>query len=264
MTGQTPAKAELADRLLAARAAGDHCPEWLNGAIDLHQALDLQLAVLDQNLAAGKEVGGWKVGLTSAASRAKLGADERPFGFVLAERTLETGQQLAASDVRNLSIETEMCFTVGREITDETITPDRVLDHITSVSAGFELNEQRATTARPDFCAMVTDCLTNWGIVAGTGVSPASADELSATTITMERNGEEVFSGRSSDHCDDHTISLCRLVEQLALHGQTLKAGQKVITGAFARFPAEAGQQWQAIYSGPAFPEPAMVDITIT
>ncbi len=260
---------ELAERLLAARAAGDFAPPWLNGAIDLDQALRLQLAVLGEREAAGHTVGGWKVGLTSEASRRKLGADERPFGFVLAERTLGSGETLAAADVNRLSIETEMCFTVGQEITDPAITPDRILDHIEAVSAGFELNEARPGTARPDFHAMVTDCLTNWGIVGGPGVPPpagdpaAAAADLSATTITMERNGEELFSGLSSDHCDDHTVSLCRLVEQLGRHGKTLQPGQRVITGAFARFPAAPGDHWSATYRGPAFPNPETVEITI-
>ena len=66
----------------------------------------------------------------------------------------------------------------------------------------------------------------------------------------MERNGEQVFTGVSSDYVDDHTISLCCLVDQLGRHGQILRAGQKVITGAFARFPAVPGDHWQANFTG--------------
>jgi len=241
---------DIADRLLAARAAGDHSPDFLPGVLDLPQALDLQLAVLQQHLDAGKTVGGWKVGLTSAASRTRLGADERPFGFVLAERTLASGATVDSTAISSLSVETEMCFTVGTDIGNTDITPDEIFHYVTGVSAGFELNEARAGSVRPDFFAMVTDCLTNWGIVAGHAVVPSSAEELSDTTITMERNGEQVFRGVSRDHVDDHAISLCRLVEQLARHGQMLRAGQKVITGAFARFPAEAGDHWRATYDG--------------
>ena len=250
---------DLAPRLLAARADGDHCPEWLVGSLDLPQALDLQLAVLDGKLANGETVGGWKVGLTSEASRQKLGADERPFGFVLASRTLDSGAAVNSADIRNMSIETEMCFTVGSDVTDPAITPDRILDHMSEVSAGFELNEARSGSARPDFCAMVTDCLTNWGIVGGPGVAPPSAATLSDTVITMECDDNEMFRGISQDHVDDHTVSLCRLAEQLGRHGQRLKAGQRIITGAFARFPAEPGQHWRATYEGLG-----SVEITIT
>jgi len=249
---------KLAAKLLGARADGDHCPEWLVGSLDLPQALDLQLGVLDAKLAEGETIGGWKVGLTSEASRQKLGADERPFGFVLASRTLESGATVDSANIRNLSVETEMCFTVGSDVTDPAITPDRILDHMSAVAAGFELNEARTGSVRPDFFAMVTDCLTNWGIVGGPGVAPPSAASLSDTMITMECDGVEMFRGHSRDHVDDHTISLCRLAEQLGRHGQMLKAGQKVITGAFARFPAEPGQHWRASYAGLG-----TVDITI-
>lgn len=242
--------ADFAVRLLAARADGDYSPDFLVGALDLPQALDLQLAVLQQHLDAGAAVGGWKVGLTSEASRQRLGADERPFGFVLADRTFASGATIDSSSIRNLSVETEMCFTIGTDIGNTDITPDEIFRYVTGVSAGFELNEARPGSVRPDFFAMVTDCLTNWGIVAGDAVTPPLAEQLSATAITMERNGDQVFNGVSSDFVDDHAISLCRLVEQLARHGQMLRAGQKVITGAFARFPAEPGDHWRAVYDG--------------
>lgn len=241
---------DLTQRLLDARAEGDYSPDFLAGAIDLPQALDLQLAVLQQHLDAGRTVGGWKVGLTSEASRTRLGADERPFGFVLADHTLASGATVDSSTIRNLSVETEMCFTVGTDIGNTDVTPDDIFRYVTGVAAGFELNEARPGSVQPDFHAMVTDCLTNWGIVAGTAVTPASAAELSATEITMERNGVVVFNGVSSDFVDDHAVSLCRLVEQLARHGVMLRTGQKIITGAFARFPIEPGDHWRASYAG--------------
>jgi len=240
---------DFAARLLAAREQGDFSPAFLAGELDLAKALDLQLAVLQNQLASGRRVGGWKVGLTSEASRIKLGADERPFGFVLADRVFETGASIDSSVVQSLSIEAEMCFTVGADIDDPSIAPNEILDHMSGVSAGFELNEARPGSVRPDFFAMVADCLTNWGIAAGPAGPPPAAHELSATTITMARNGEQVFSGVSKDFVDDHTISLCRLVEQLARHGQGLIAGQKVITGAFARFLTEPGDQWSATFA---------------
>jgi len=240
--------ADLTSRLLQAREQGDYSPDFLVDALDLPQALDLQLAVLQHHLDAGRSVGGWKVGLTSEASRQRLGADERPFGFVLADRILDSGATVDSAQIRSLSVETEMCFIVGDTAPDTSVSPDQILNFMSGVSAGFELNEARPGSVRPDFFAMVTDCLTNWGIVAGDPVVPASAAALSATTITMDRNGEQVFAGISQDFVDDHTISLCRLVEQLARHGQALAPGQKIITGAFARFPTEPGDHWRATY----------------
>ena len=177
---------DLAARLLAARADGDHFPEWLVGSIDLDQALALQLAVLDDRRAHGAELGGWKVGLTSEASRQMLGSDTRPFGFVLANRVLASHDTIDGSAISGLRIEVEMCFTIGTDVDDATIGPDRILDHVESVHAGFELNETRAGSTRPDFFAMVTDSLTNWGIVvAPPATKKRSAAQLSSTEITM-------------------------------------------------------------------------------
>jgi 2-keto-4-pentenoate hydratase len=39
-------------------------------------------------------------------------------------------------------------------------------------------------------------------------------------------------------------------VSGLAAHGRALEPGHKVITGAFARFDAAAGQRWRAVYDG--------------
>lgn len=128
--------------------------------------------MLDDLLERGATIGGWKVGLTSESSRQKLGADERPFGFVLADKVLASGESVAAASIRDPSIEAEMCFTMGADIADPDIGPDRILDFVAEVSAGLELNEARPGSARPDFPVLVTDCLTNWGIVHGTGIAP--------------------------------------------------------------------------------------------
>ncbi|MEM7091437.1 MAG: fumarylacetoacetate hydrolase family protein [Actinomycetota bacterium] len=245
-----PLDPELAERLQRSRAEGDHFPEWMAGTIDLDTALQLQLSVLESERSHGTRVGGWKVGLTSEASRQALGADERPFGFIRANRTLESPATVDYQAVRGLSIETEMCFTIARDIGDPEITPDRILNHVLGVSAGFELNEARTGSAPPDFFSQVTDCLTNWGIVHGPPASFTDAGALSDCTISMRRNGETVFEGVSRDFVDDHAVSLCRLVAQLARHGEVLRSGQRVITGAFARFPTDPGDRWIADFSG--------------
>ena len=232
------ATGEVLERLWRARQDGDYAPAWLVGQLDLKEALDLQLGLLARAEADGERQSGWKVGLTSERARQAVGVDERPFGYLLASRTLPSGATIDAA-LHHPSIEIEMCFTIGAGG-----QPERV-------AAGFEINERRPGSARPDFGVMVTDCLTNWGIVEGSGVSPVpNASDLSGTVIRLERNGDEVFADRSDAHVDDHMVSLARLADQLDRHGRTLEPGQKVITGAFARFDTGAGDDWRAVYEG--------------
>jgi 2-keto-4-pentenoate hydratase len=237
-------------RLEEARKGGDYCPAWLVGALTLDEALAVQLGLLARRLAEGEKLAGWKVGLTSPRARKALGADVRPFGYLLASRVFPSGASVPAAGIRALSIEPELCFTVGSRLAGSEVTREQVLASVARVAAGFELNERRAGAARPDLPAMVTDCLTQWGIVEGGGVALRDAGDLGRVRCTLRRDGEKAYEGVSRDELDDHVESLRRLVAELAAHGRALEPGHKVITGAFARFDAGPGQHWRAVYEG--------------
>jgi 2-keto-4-pentenoate hydratase len=241
--------AALTQRLWDAREKGDSCPPWLNGALTLKQALDVQLGLLGREIERGEALGGWKVGLTSERARKALGVDARPFGRVLASRIFASRARVRAAEIAHPSIEPELCFTIGRRLAGASPSREEVAAAIAQVSAGFELNERRAVSARPDFPALVTDCLTHWGIVVGSGVPLASLD-LGGVRCELFRDGERVYAGVSREELDDHLDSLCRLAAGLAAHGRVLEPGQRVITGAFARESTAAGQRWRAIYQG--------------
>ena len=240
--------AEQVERLWESRQQGDCAPAWLNGALDLDQALDVQLGLLDREVARGGGLAGWKVGLTSERARSALGVDQRPFGYVL--RHLRSGARVPTGDIAHPSIEPEFCFTIGQRIAGGQPSRDEIAASVARVAAGFEINERRPGAVRPDFCAMVTDCLTQWAIVEGEGVPLDGAPPLGDVRCTLFRDGEEVYTGLSRDELDEHLGSLARLAAVLAAHGRALEPGQKVITGAFARFEAKAGQQWRADYQG--------------
>lgn len=245
-----PELASLVARLSDARRKGDFFPAWLNGALALDEALAVQLGLLERRIADGEALAGWKVGLTSERARRALGVDARPFGHLLASRVFASGAVLRADGIARPSIEPELCFTVGRRIAGAAVTREQILDSLERASAGFEINERRAGSARPDFCALVTDCLMQWGVAVGQGTSPRDVADLDALRCRLTRDGDEVYAGVSRDELDPHLESLRRLAAGLAAHGRGLEPGQKVITGAFARFDARAGEAWRAVYEG--------------
>ncbi len=242
--------ASVTERLWDARQQGDFSPAWLNGALTLDQALAVQLGLLERKLAGGEVLAGWKIGLTSERARKALGVDERPFGHLLASHVFRSGASVQSAEIRHASIEPELCFTIGRRLASPSATHAEIRAGVARVSAGFELNERRAGSARPDFPAFVTDCLTQWGIVEGSGAALRPELELGSVRCRLLRDGQQVYEGASKDELDDHIESLRRLVVALAGQGRALEPGQRVITGAFARFDAAAGQHWRAAYSG--------------
>ena len=224
-------------------------PGWLAG-LSLDDALDVQLGLLDRKVAAGGRLAGWKVGLTSNRARQALGVDARPFGHVLGSHLFESGAKVPAASIAKPSIEPEMCFEIGRRMAGPNLSRDDIRAGLARACAGFELNERRVGSARPDFGAFVTDDLTQWGVVRGSRVTLAAAGDLNAVHCVLLRDGEKMYAGTSRDELDDHLESLSRLAAVLGAHGRALEPGQVVITGAFARFDAAAGQCWRAEYGG--------------
>ena len=247
--GDRDTRADLVERFWQAVQAGDHAPEVLLGRLDLDAALTAQLRVLRSRLEAGERLGGFKVGLTSERARRTIGADVRPFGYILAHRVLRSGATVDSTSIRRGSVEPELCFTLARRLTGP-VSPADARAAVSRVAAGFELNEARPGSARRDLGLLVADDLTQWGIVEGSGVEVGPDTDLSGVECTLERNGKVVYRGVSRDELDDHFASLARLAEVLGRHGQALEPGYKVITGAFARNEMVAGDEWRATYSG--------------
>jgi 2-keto-4-pentenoate hydratase len=241
---------DIAARLWASREGGDPFPEWLNGALTLEDALALQLRILDREEARGEVLAGWKIGLTSPRARAALKADVRPFGYLLKRRVFDTPAALDGAAISGPAIEPELCFTFGRSVSGAEASREAVAAALDTVSAGFEINAARRGSARPDLAALVADRLTNWGIVAGSGVPFASVPDLGAVACRLERDGETIYEGVSRDELDDHLDSLTALARALGRQGRALEAGQRVITGAFTRCEVKPGQRWRASYSG--------------
>ncbi len=239
----------VAERLAADIANGDHFPGWLEGALDLDGALAVQVRLLRRQLDQGEHLAGWKVGLTSDRARGALGADVRPFGFLLASHVFASDSAVVAADIRHASIEPEFLFTVAHRLAGSDLSPHDIRAGIGRVAAGYELNERRAGTARPDLVMMATDRMTQWGVVEGSGIDPRGVD-LDAVEVHMWCDDDERLATRSADEVDDHWTSIARLVTELDHHGLALEPGQKVITGGLGRFDLAAGQRWRASFEG--------------
>jgi len=238
----------VADQMWAAAQQGDYRPAPLVGSLSYEQGLDVQLALLDRKIAEGARLGGWKVGLTSPRARKGIGVDERPFGHILAERILPSGSSVEAAVLTQGGVEPEMMFTFGEAVEGSNPSEDELRGAVSRVSAGFELNEFRAGSGPFDFPMMVADGMAQWGVVEGSGITDIG--DLNEVEVLMASNGEQRAHHISKDVLDDHWASLNRLVAVLARHGRRIEAGHRVITGAFCRMEAQAGDLWTADYGG--------------
>lgn len=250
---------DLAPRLWAAVQEGDRFPPMLEG-VSYDEGLALQVRLLRLHQAEGAVLAGWKVGLTSARAREQFGGvDVRPFGYLDADHVLASGASVEVAAIPRAAVETELCFTIGERLFGRDLTGDEVRDALATVSAGYEINQRQPGTLRPDLAMGAAARMYNWGIVEGSGGSPADLHragfDLADVEVSMSWAGADgvatpVLRQRAGDHVDDHYVSIGLLARALADYDLALEPGQKIITGAVGRFPAEAGQTWRSEFSG--------------
>ncbi|MEU4477908.1 hypothetical protein AB0F68_07580 [Micromonospora sp. NPDC023966] len=230
-----------------ARRSGVAGPDATAATDDRHEALDLQLAVLDRLVSAGDRLAGWKVGLTSGARRDVMGEGFRPFGYLLQSRTLGSGAVLGHDRIGSCYLEPELCLVLGAPLRGDDIDPAAARSAVRAIAPAFELNERRLG-AQADDCTTIADGLGNWGIVVGPEAPVRSA--LTGTTVELWHDDTLVATRTPGDSMDDPFLSLSRLCALLHRYGRGLEAGHHVITGSFCNLDVRRPGTWRAGFSG--------------
>ena len=215
----------------------DHARALSGVDVGFDEGQAMQVELLARHLARGEEIGGWKLGMTSGASRNAMGDGVRPFGFVLKSRVISSGDTLSLATLSRGQVENELCFLM-RESLGAGASADDARNAVAGAVPAFEVNQKRLPS---DVSAgvRVADDLSNWGIVVGDTV--AAPADLSGLAVAIHANGELVERIASAGHIDNHYQTLATLADRLAQFGQSLTAGQYVITGAYGKTPFAPG-----------------------
>ena len=108
--------------------AGGPLPTALQGNLPMDEAVRIQLDVLRRRLATGERQSGWKIGLTADSERAQFRTDSAVHGYLLASRRFSTGVQVPAHAGAPLSIESELCFRLARDLRGPGVTAPSACD----------------------------------------------------------------------------------------------------------------------------------------
>jgi 2-keto-4-pentenoate hydratase len=208
--------------------------------LDYAAGLRLQLDVLAAWEASGEQRGGWKIGLTSRGARDSLGPGVRPHGYVLASRILESGSTLEV-EVPNCKLEPEIGLTLGRDLSGADVSVDEARAAVESVAPAFEINSNRVSKGDVPQAVRLGNALNNFGIVMGDPVSPDSVDLAGLSIVIGDERGVLASGSSDPDTLDDPFVSLTRVCRSLALNGEGLKAGQRLIAGSLTAAQPVAG-----------------------
>jgi 2-keto-4-pentenoate hydratase len=190
----------------------------------------------------GKEIVGWKVGLTSPAIRAQTGLSEPIYGPVLAGNVHGARHEVRLQDFGRLGIELEIALFLGTDLpaSGAPYSAQSVAPAVAAAATAFELIDDRgADYARLDARQLIVDGSWQAGVQIGAKVPLSSRPNLETGTGALTVNGKVAASAPANAGMGDCFNVLAWLANRLARDGKPLRKDMLVMTGSIvaAYFP---------------------------
>jgi 2-oxo-hept-3-ene-1,7-dioate hydratase len=236
-----------------ARAIGQPTREHPDMTID--DAYAVQRAWMDLELAAGREIVGHKIGLTSRAMQAQMQIGEPDYGVLLDDMVVADGEHLATAAYIDPRIEVELAFVLARRLEGPKVTVFDVLSATDYVTPALELIDARSHRVDPDTGRArtvrdtIADNAADAGIVlGGRPVRPGEVDLRWAGAL-LSRNGVIEETGLAAAVLNHPANGVAWLARTLSRHGVALEPGHVILAGSFTRaVAARAGDTFHADY----------------
>lgn len=208
--------------------------------ITMDDAYAIQKALLDLKLAAGRTVIGWKIGLTSRAMQQALGIDIPDSGVLLDDMMFANGTTIPAGRFIQPRIEAEIAFVMKSPLSGAA-TREEVLAATDFVAPSIEILDTRikridpATGQARKIFDTISDNAANAGIILGDGKFDPSTENLRWVGAIVSANNQVEETGLGAGVLNDPVAGIVWLSERMAQYGQTIQAGQVILSGSFIR-----------------------------
>jgi 2-keto-4-pentenoate hydratase len=240
-------------RLTDARAQGRTCPPVtdLLPADDVDAAYAVQSANIARRIAAGARVVGRKIGLTNPAVQRQLGVGEPDFGVLLDDMDFSGSALVPMTPLLQPKIEAEIAFVLTRDLVGGSIDAADVAAATGHVVAALEIVDSRIANWDITIVDTVADNASSGLFVLGTQPRPIGALDLRSCVMTMWRGADVVSTGSGADCLGDPLAAVAWLARTAQTHGEPLRAGQVVLSGALGPMVAVvSGDEFRAEITG--------------
>ena len=209
--------------------------------LDMDGAYAIQKELARAKLAEGRKIIGWKIGLTSKAMQDALKIDIPDSGVLFDDMLFETGATVPKGRFIQPRIEAEIAFVMKASLGGANVTREDVLAATDHVCPSLEILDTRIQRVDPEtgqarkIFDTIADNAANAGLVLGNEKHDASAFDLRWAGAIVTRNGEVEETGLGAGVLNDPVESVVWLARRMADYGQTIEAGQIILSGSFIR-----------------------------
>jgi 2-oxo-3-hexenedioate decarboxylase len=203
--------------------------EWTD--LDLETAYEVQDETLRRRLARGETLVGVKLGLTSAAKQARMGIAEPLVAWLTSDMVLADGDPVPQDKLIHPRVEPEIVFIMASPLRGPGVTREQALAAVGQVLGGAEVIDSRYKDFKFTLPDVVADNASSGAYVTGDVVVGPHDLDLAAETVTVEVDGEAVYTGTGADVQGHPAEALAFAANVLARRGLGIEAGQVVLTG---------------------------------
>ena len=200
----------------------------LKQELSLDQAYQIQDLSIQQRLARGEELLGYKLGFTSKAKMEQMGVHEIIWGRLTSKMDISKSKQLDLSQFIHPRVEPEIAFKLKQPI-DKVLDRDNVYDYIDGVTCALEVIDSRYENFKFSLEDVIADNCSSTAFI--TGEWKDISTRISELPIRMSIDGTLVQEGNSNDILGspiNSLIEFSKLVQKYkvkTLSGMTILAG---------------------------------------
>lgn len=207
----------------------------------MDDAYAIQNAIYRAKQAQGKEVIGWKIGLTSKAMQYALNIDIPDSGILFNDMAFDHGAVVPKGRFIQPRIEAEIAFIMKAPLGGADVSRDDVLAATDYVTPAIEILDTRITRVDAEsgqtrkVFDTISDNAANAGVVLGPQRHAPDAFDLRWVGAITSRNGEVEETGLGAGVLNDPVESVVWLARRMAHYGQSIAPGQIILSGSFIR-----------------------------
>ncbi len=211
----------------------------------MDDAYAVQKALVQAKLESGRHRIGWKIGLTSRAMQQALSIETPDSGVLLDDMLFDTSSIVPQGRFIQPRIEAEIAFVMSAPLAGANCTREDVIAATAHVAPSLEILDTRILRSDPKTgqSRVITDTISdnaaNAGIVLGTERHKIHAKDLRWVGAIVSCDGTVEETGLGAGVLNDPVTSVLWLARRMADYGQTIEAGDIVLSGSFIR-PIEA------------------------
>jgi 2-keto-4-pentenoate hydratase len=229
---------------------GEPAAAALHKTLTLGDAYRVQVNLLARWQSAGKKLAGWKIGLSGAAVRRRMGLEEPFAGYLLDSGHFQSGHSFAFESLPRAIVESELCFTIGQRLAGPGVSREHVLAALGAIAPAFEI--AYTATIIADLPVGIADSAGQLAFVTGHDLTPYPRRlDLGGVAVELRKNGAAVERAVNREVNDDPLECIAWLANHLGKYGLALEGGERIITGSVTKpLPIAKGDHWEAHFAG--------------